>query len=128
MTLDSKLMDTPQWSVNLNLIYSTDLQRMGRLTIRGDYSWRDKSYKDAINTEELVQDAYGLLHVGATLVSENRHWEFSLFGDNLTDEAYIRSGGGNKPSFGVVFANFARPRTWGLRVQYRFGDGDGRIQ
>ena len=55
----SPLMDTPQWSVNLNLIYSTELQRIGRLTIRGDYSWRDKSYKDAINTEELVQDAYG---------------------------------------------------------------------
>jgi len=128
VTLDSKLMDTPQWSVNLNLIYSTDLQRIGRLTIRGDYSWRDKSYKDAINTEELVQDAFGLLHAAATLVSENRRWEFMLFGDNLTDETYIRSGGGNKPSFGVAFANFARPRTWGLRVQYRFGDGNGRIQ
>jgi iron complex outermembrane receptor protein len=128
VTLDSKLMDTPQWSVNLNLIYSTDLQRFGRLTIRGDYSWRDETYKDAINTEELVQDAYGLLHAAATLVSENRRWEFSLFGDNLTDETYIRSGTAAKPTFGLVFANFARPRTWGLRVQYRFGDRDGRVQ
>jgi len=128
VTLDSKLMDTPEWSFNLNLIYSTELQRIGRLTIRGDYSWRDKSYKDAINTEELVQDAFGLLHAAATLVSENRRWEFMLFGDNLTDETYIRSGGGNKPSFGVAFANFARPRTWGLRVQYRFGDRDRRAQ
>jgi iron complex outermembrane receptor protein len=128
VTLDSKLMDSPQWSVNLNLIYSTDLQRIGRLTIRGDYSWRDKSYKDAINTEELVQDAYGLLHAAVILVSENRRWEFSLFGDNLTDESYIRSGGAAKPTFGLVFANFARPRTWGLRVQYRFGDRDGHVQ
>jgi iron complex outermembrane receptor protein len=128
VTLDSKLMDTPQWSVNLNLIYSTDLQRIGRLTIRGDYSWRDKSYKDAINTEELVQDAYGLLHAAVILVSENRRWEFSLFGDNLTDESYIRSGGAAKPTFGLVFANFSRPRTWGLRVQYRFGDRDGPVQ
>jgi len=128
VTLDSKLMDTPEWSFNLNLIYSTELRRIGRLTIRGDYSWRDKTYKDAINTEELIQDAYGLLHAGATLVSENRRWEFTLFGDNLTDEKYIRSGTAAKPTFGLVFANFARPRTWGLRVQYRFGDGDGRIQ
>ena len=128
VTLDSKLMNTPQWSVNLNLIYSTDLQRMGRLTIRGDYSWRDETYKDAINTEELIQGAYGLLHAAATLVSENRRWEFTLFGDNLTDEKYIRSGAAAKPTFGLVIANLARPRTWGFRVQYRFGDGDGRIR
>ncbi len=128
VTLDSKLMNTPEWSFNLNLIYSTDLQRMGRLTIRGDYSWRDESYKDAINTDELVQGAYGLLHVAAILVSENRRWEFSLFGDNLTDETYMRSGTAAKPTFGLVFANFARSRTWGFRVQYRFGDGDGHVQ
>jgi iron complex outermembrane receptor protein len=125
VTLDSKFMDTPQWSFNLNLIYSTELQGIGQLTIRGDYSWRDRVYKDAINTNELVQEAFGLLHAGATLVSENRRWEFTLFGDNLTDESYIHSGTAAKPDFGLVFANYARPRTWGLRVQHRFGDRDG---
>jgi iron complex outermembrane receptor protein len=126
--LDSKLMNTPPWSLNLNLIYSTDLQGIGQLTIRGDYSWRDKTFKDAINSDELVQEAYGLLHAGATLVSENRRWEFTLFADNLTDETYIHSGTANKPDFGLVFANYARPRTWGLRMQYRFGDRDSGIR
>ena len=121
VTLDSKLMNTPQWSINLGLNYSTQLQRIGRLEIRGDFSWRDKSYKDAINTEELIQDAYGLLHVGASVVSNNGRWEFSLFGHNLTDEKYIQSGIANKPDFGAVNANFARLRTWGLSVRYRFG-------
>ena len=111
VTLDSKLMDTPQWSVNMNLIYSTDLQRIGRLTIRGDYSWRDKSYKDAINTEELVQDAYGLLHAAAILVSENRRWEISLFGDNLTDESYIRSGVAVPAAESVLYLQTPRART-----------------
>jgi outer membrane receptor protein involved in Fe transport len=55
-------------------------------------------------------------------VSENCRWEFTLFGDNLTDETYIHSGTANKPDFGLVVANYARPRNWGLRVQYRFGD------
>lgn len=121
VTLDSKLMNTPEWSFNLNLIYSTYLPRIGRLTVRGDYSWRDETYKDAINTAELLQDAYGLLHAGATLVSDNRHWEFALFGDNLTDETYARGGTAAKPTFGLVFANFARKRTWGLSVRYQFG-------
>ena len=71
--------------------------------------------------------ALAMVGVGA-LQSENRRWEFTLFGDNLTDEKYIRSGTAAKPTFGLVFANFARSRTWGLRVQYRFGDRNGYVQ
>ncbi|MCH7822979.1 MAG: TonB-dependent receptor [Proteobacteria bacterium] len=120
ITLDTKLMNTPEWSINLGLSYSTQLRHLGRLVIRGDYSWRDKSYKDAINTEELFQDAYGLLHAGATLVSNDSRWQFTLFGDNLTNEQYIQSGVAGKPLFGLVAATVAHPRTWGLSVQYRF--------
>ena len=120
ITLNSKLMNTPEWSINLGLNYSKQLQRIGRLMIRGDFSWRDKSYKDAINTEELFQDSYGLLHAGASLVSNDGRWQFTVFGDNLTNEQYIQSGVAGKPLFGLVAATVARPRTWGLSVQYRF--------
>ena len=113
-------MNTPEWSINLGLSYSTQLRQIGRLEIRGDYSWRDKSYKDAINPEELFQDAFGLLHAGATLVSNDGRWQFALFGDNLTDEEYIQSGEASA-LVGIAIANFARPRTWGLSVRYRFG-------
>ncbi len=121
VTLNSKLMNTPEWSINLGLNYSTQLQNIGRLVIRGDFSWRDKTYKDAINTGELIQDAYGLLHASASLVSNDGRWQFTLFGDNLTNEEYIQSGVSNKPDFGLVVANVARPRQWGLSVRYRFG-------
>ena len=120
ITLNTELMNTPKWSINLGLNYSTQLQDIGRLEIRGDYSWRDKSYKDAINTAELFQAAFGLLHAGATLVSNDGRWQFTLFGDNLTNERYIVSGVAGKPLFGLVSAGFGRPRTWGLSVQYRF--------
>ena len=126
ITLNTELMNTPKWSINLGLNYSTQLQRIGRLEIRGDYSWRDKSYKDAINTEELFQAAFGLLHAGATLVSNDGRWQFTLFGDNLTNERYIVSGVAGKPFFGLVAATFARPRTWGLSVRYRFGSKGSR--
>ena len=128
VTLDSDLMNTPEWSFNLNLSYSTNLMGIGALTIHSDYSWRDTSYEDAINTAEVAQGAYGLLNAGTTLVSNNNRWDFSLFGNNLTDEDYIQSGGANKPEFGLAWANYARPRTWGLRVRYRFGDNSGPSQ
>ncbi|MCH7508996.1 MAG: TonB-dependent receptor [Proteobacteria bacterium] len=121
VTLSSKLMNTPEWSINLGLSYSTHLQQIGRLAIRGDYSWRDKTYKDAINTEELIQGAYGLLHAGATLVSNSGRWQFAVSGNNLTNTKYLQSGVAGKPDFGLVAASFARPRHWEVSVRYRFG-------
>ena len=126
VTLDSKLMNTPEWSVNLGLNYSTQLQQLGRLVIRGDFSWRDESYKDAINTPELIQGAYGLLHASAVLESNDGRWQFELFGQNLTNESYFEGGLAAKPDFGFVSAIAARPRRWGVSVRYRFGDLEAR--
>ena len=125
ITLDSEFQNAPRWSVNLGLQYATQLQRLGRLSLRGDYAWRDRSYKDALNTPELVQQDFGLLYAAATLESNDGRWLFTLFGDNLTDETYIVAGGSNIPQFGLVVATYARPRTWGLGVRYGFGDHSG---
>jgi len=119
VTLDTRFMNAPKWSFSLGLDYSTHLT-LGQLDIRADYAWRDETYNDSINTEELLQDAYGLLHASVTLVSNNERWQISLFGKNLTDEAYITSGAANRPDLGIVIANYARPREWGLRIRYRF--------
>ena len=78
-------------------------------------------YKDAINTPEVRQSAHGLLFAAAEFASKDARWAITLFGDNLTDERYIVSGGSNKPDFGIAFATYARPRTWGLSARYNFG-------
>ena len=122
ITLDSELQNAPQWSVNVGLQYATQLQRLGTLSLRGDYAWRDRTYKDAVNTPELLQDGLGLLYAAAMLESEDGRWLFTLFGDNLTDETYITAGASNIPQFGLVVATYGRPRTWGLSARYSFGD------
>lgn len=121
ITLDSELQNAPRWSVNVGLQHATQLQRLGTLSLRGDYAWRDRTYKDALNTPELVQEELGLLYAAATLESVDGRWLFTLFGDNLTDETYIVAGASNIPQFGLVVATYGRPRTWGLSVRYRFG-------
>ena len=119
ITLDTRFMNAPRWSVNLGLTYEKQLHT-GQLVISGDYAWRDKTYNDAINTVELVQPAYGLLHASVTLLSNDKHWQFSLFGNNLTDEEYIQSGLANETDLGIAIANYARPRQWGFSISYRF--------
>ena len=121
ITLDSELQNAPQWSVNLGLRYTRELRRLGRFSLRGDYAWRDRTYKDALNTPELMQEELGLLYAAATLESADGRWLFTLFGDNLTDETYITFGGSNIPQFGLIVATYGRPRTWGLSARYSFG-------
>jgi iron complex outermembrane receptor protein len=119
VTLDSSFMNAPEWSFNLGLDYSRQIQS-GRFEFRADYAWQDKIFNDAINTEELVQGAFGLLHARVSLGSNSGHWQFSLFGNNLTNEKYIQSGLADKTDMGGAVANYARPRQWGFSVRYRF--------
>jgi len=121
ISIDNKLPNAPEWTVNLGIRWSTDVGTLGRLTLRGDYSWRDDMYKDAINTPEVKQSAHGLLFAAAEFASNDARWVITLFGDNLTDERYVVSGGSNKPEFGLAYATYARPRTWGLSARYNFG-------
>lgn len=122
ITLDSEFPNAPEWSFNVGINWSTDLGRIGRLSLRGDYAWRDDMFKDAINTPEVRQEAFGILYAAAVLESNDGHWNFTLFGDNLTDETYLLAGGANKPGFGLAWATFARSRTWGFSVRYDFGE------
>jgi iron complex outermembrane receptor protein len=121
ISIDNELPNAAEWAFNLGIRWSTDVGQLGRLTLRGDYSWRDDMYKDAINTPEVWQSAHGLLFAAAKFAGKDERWAVTLFGDNLTDERYIVSGGSNKPDFGVAYATYARPRTWGLSVRYNFG-------
>ncbi len=122
ISIDNELPNAPEWTANLGVRWSTDVGQLGQLTLRADYSWRDDMYKDAINTPEVKQSAHGLLFAAVNLESSNARWAITLFGDNLTDERYIVAGGSNKPDFGLAYATYARPRTWGLSARYNFGD------
>jgi iron complex outermembrane receptor protein len=119
VTPDSSFMNAPEWSFNLGLGYSKQIQ-LGRFELRADYAWRDKTFNDAINTEELVQEALGLLHASVSLASNSGHWQLSLFGNNLTNEEYIQGGLADKSDLGGAAANYARPRHWGISIRYRF--------
>jgi iron complex outermembrane receptor protein len=121
ISTDSELQNAPRWTVNLGASYRLQLNRLGTLDVRADYAWRDRLFKDALNTPELEQASFGLLYAAAALESPDKRWLFTLFGDNLTDERYIVAGASNVPQFGLVTATYGRPRTWGFSVRYTYG-------
>ena len=122
LSLDSKLVNTPEWSGNLGVQYTLNFTGGGHLITRADLSYIDDHFKDALNFPQLHQDSYSLIDAYITYVSAQDNWEVSLFGKNLTDETYIVSGFANGLTQGRVTANLGRPREWGLSLKYRFGE------
>lgn len=120
LSLDSQLVNAPKWSVSAGVAYTVNLPGLGTLTPRIDWSHRSRTYTDARNTPELVQDAYGLLNLSLTFEDASGRWLVQLFGSNVTDKRYVTGGVGGPDFQGVITGAFGRPAEWGLTVKRRF--------
>jgi iron complex outermembrane receptor protein len=79
------------------------------------------SYKgDHLLATGIEQDAYFLLNAKVALLSESGSWEVAIFGNNLTDEAFLTNVAGLLSQFGFTGAYRNEPRTFGASLTYRF--------
>ncbi|NKB38730.1 MAG: TonB-dependent receptor [Gammaproteobacteria bacterium] len=122
ITLNSNLVNAPDWSASAGAQYSYRFAHGGELITRLDWSYRSAVNKDALNFPSLAQDAITLLNAGVTYISADDKWEVSAFGKNITDERYIVSGFANGLAQATSTVNLGRPAEWGLSVKYRFGE------
>ena len=116
---DTRLANTPEWSLNASAEYTVALFEGSRLTARADWSHKSRIENDAINSRFLSEGPINLLNIRVSYHSANEHWNISVYGDNISDERFITSGDSN---FGIGFheANFNRPREFGLTLDFRF--------
>jgi len=118
LTLDKELVKAPEWTVSSGLQYSL-LLGAGEITLRADWSYKSRVFHDVFNDPRLAQPAFDLVNAFASFATDDQHWEFALFGTNLTDERY-RVSGNSSAGFGLAESTFAPPREWGATVKYRF--------
>jgi len=119
--IGARLMEAPKWSVNLGGQYRIPTRSFGALTVRGDYSYRTKTFHDAKNTPAIAQRGYGLLNLRLAFETGDAKWEFAAIGTNVTDKRYKSTGIEALSFFNFAVAQWGRPREWGLSVQRRFG-------
>jgi iron complex outermembrane receptor protein len=122
ITLDSELVNAPEWTSHLGVQYTYGVPTGGELIARVNWSFVDDVQKDALNFPALEQEAYSLYDLFLTYISSDRRWEIGAFGTNVTDERYIVSGFANGLTQGRGSANLGRPAEWGASVLYRFGE------
>ncbi len=111
---------TPKWNVNLGGQYRAEIGELGSVTGRLDYSYRSAQFLDAANSPGLRQEAYGLINARIAYETPDGQFQLAAFGKNLNDKAYKVNGIDASSFFGIAFASFGPPRTWGIEATARF--------
>ncbi|MFN3609502.1 MAG: TonB-dependent receptor [Hyphomonas sp.] len=108
---------SPETSATLAVLYDRPVNET--LGVRSSLSGRWQSDSTAGNPDDPFYDidSYGTLNGSIGLYTLNDTWEFSLWGQNLTDEYYISQVTTNA---NVVLRYAGKPRTYGASLSYRF--------
>src|SRR3546814_21164832 len=85
VTVNSALANTPEWTASAGLNVTPYKGSLGKLVLQGDWSYRSRTFKDAINSPALNQPGYSVFNASATFYADRG---FSATGGvtNLADK------------------------------------------
>ena len=112
------LPKAPEFSINLGSEYHMSLDGLGSLILRMEYSYRDKIFYTLFNDPLAASDSHDIVNGRLTFTSRDDGWSAALYVRNLLDENY-EVGGFRGGAFGNI-AQFGRPRTYGINLNYNF--------
>jgi len=116
---DNDFERVPDTQASIGVSKAIELEDIGSITLRGDWSYRGATYNDAYNTELLKTNSYDLFDASVAWTNQDEDLIVTLLGRNLGDEQYLVSG-----VYGTAFQSFEglydRGRQWQLEVRARF--------
>ncbi len=110
-----QLVRAPEWTYTFSATYDQSLGNAGSLVSRIAYTYSDDTPMNDANRYTL--EGYELIDASLTWASASEHLSVSLWGKNLTDEAYALTG--TTSSF-FTYLYQSLPRTYGVEAVYRF--------
>ena len=119
LTLASRLVNTPKWSVNAAAAYTIELPGDWAITPRVEYNYTSTIANDAANTPLLIQKPVSLFNAALRLTDPDAVWTVTAMVKNITDKAYLVAGV-NDQNAGIIEGVYARPREWSLSVKRKF--------
>jgi iron complex outermembrane receptor protein len=114
------LRNAPKWSSSLSETYRFPLANGATLSLRTSLDYRSKVFFDQYNDPQVAQGAIALLNARLGYTTPSGRWDFSLFGNNLTDKFYQLAANRIDVTGGNVLSFMAPPRTWGAEVAMKF--------
>ena len=101
----------PTWQYSLGVQYAIDLNDLGVITPRLDWSWKSSFYNDPSNDPRALQKAYGLMNVRVTYDTPDDKWEAALEIKNALDKVYYVNMYDDLGSFNTLDGQPGWPRT-----------------
>ena len=114
---DNYLNSAPQEKYNATIQYTQYMEK-GDLTYTTSYFYQDDTFYTAFNDDVTKQEEYYLIDASIRYSCNDGKTDYTLYGKNLTDEAYFNSVQTFSP-LGVV-RSINPPRTVGLKMNYYF--------
>jgi iron complex outermembrane receptor protein len=111
LTLDSKFVLVSKWSLSGSIEKDFDLDTLGTLTPRADWSYRSGYFTNVngINDPMLYQPGYSIVNLSLRWRAEDKRYSVTLGMDNATDKKF-RTFGNYQPAFGFYTEAFDRGR------------------
>ncbi|MDE2764576.1 MAG: TonB-dependent receptor [Gemmatimonadota bacterium] len=114
---DYKLTKTPRFNHSLRIGRTFDVRGLP-VTPRLHWTYTASQFHDPVNTPQLFQEGYHLLHATVGLASADGGWEVLSAFRNLTDERYLVTG---TSAWGTAAAYieqvYGRPFEWSVAVK-----------
>ncbi|MBW2368130.1 MAG: TonB-dependent receptor [Deltaproteobacteria bacterium] len=109
----------PKWKATFGAQYVAPVGEYGFLTVRGDLSWRDETFFDVHERDEMGEDGYGIINGFVRFETAEGHWSFEAYGKNLTEEEYYT---GMSEIFAPtdLIGQLGAPRMYGLQINYKY--------
>ncbi|MGE0543929.1 MAG: TonB-dependent receptor [Dehalococcoidia bacterium] len=107
---DKKFVNAPKWTLSAAATYEFDIG-VGTLSPRVDWSYRTRTYNNAVNTPEISQPGFHLFNASLSFDSPDRLWRVAAGVKNIGDKNYLMSGYADPSGIGAAEAVFDRGRT-----------------
>lgn len=111
----------PESSIQFGIQYTHEVADNWEVAYRAQTFWQDKYFTRLYNVPSDRQDSWHQSDMSVTLRDLDDVWEFELFVKNASDEDSITGQGVQNSLVGRYRTPlYLEPRTYGIRVSYRF--------
>ena len=113
----NQLPNAPETTVRLQYSHDFSLPNGGTLTPQLTYYWQSESFSNPINVDVYKIRSYSNSDLQLTYEGSEEHWRIAAYVQNVEDRA-IRNA--DFTFLGNVYSDFNAPRTYGVRLSYRY--------
>lgn len=115
----NRLPNAPSASLTGRARYEFPVASRLKFSLQGETRYSASVFKEASNDPLIAADRYWLFNGRIALSDADSHWEFALWGRNLSNKRYEVQGT-DLATLGIVNKIHNAPRTYGVELSYRY--------